>query len=194
MQFQNSNTNQEIPRRGWLMQFLGVSCALISAAIPVGGSLAFFLAPITKGKKEAQSDDFLKITTLDTLADDGKVQQFPVIKDMIDAWNKFPNSPVGSVFLRKLGADKIQAFNAKCPHLGCFIQFESMQKGFACHCHAASFKLTGEKVVATEKGDKVENVSPRGMDELEVEIRNTNEVWVKFQNFRSGITEKIPSA
>ena len=34
--------------------------------------------------------------------------------------------------------------------------------------------------------------SPRGLDELEVEIRSDNEIWVKFQNFRAGEKEKIP--
>jgi hypothetical protein len=29
------------------------------------------------------------------------------------------------------------------------------------------------------------------MDELEVEIRNETEIWVKFQNFRAGEAEKI---
>ena len=35
--------------------------------------------------------------------------------------------------------------------------------------------------------------APRGLDELEVEIRNKSEVWVKFRNFRAGVPEKIPA-
>jgi hypothetical protein len=34
----------------------------------------------------------------------------------------------------------------------------------------------------------------RGMDALEVEIRNTKEVWVKFQDFQAGHAEKVPIA
>jgi menaquinol-cytochrome c reductase iron-sulfur subunit len=34
--------------------------------------------------------------------------------------------------------------------------------------------------------------SPRGLDDLVVEIRNGTEVWVKFQNFRAGTHDKIP--
>ena len=35
--------------------------------------------------------------------------------------------------------------------------------------------------------------SPRGLDDLPVEIRNGGEVWVTFQNFRAGVHEKIPA-
>ena len=35
--------------------------------------------------------------------------------------------------------------------------------------------------------------SPRGLDELGVEIRNEREVWVRFQNFRPGAHERIPA-
>jgi menaquinol-cytochrome c reductase iron-sulfur subunit len=30
------------------------------------------------------------------------------------------------------------------------------------------------------------------MDELEAEVRGNGEIWVKFQNFRKGVPEKIP--
>jgi hypothetical protein len=32
----------------------------------------------------------------------------------------------------------------------------------------------------------------RGLDALDVEVRNEKEVWVKFQNFEAGKAEKIP--
>ena len=31
----------------------------------------------------------------------------------------------------------------------------------------------------------------RGLDSLEVEVRNRREVWVKFQNFEAGQAKKI---
>jgi len=30
------------------------------------------------------------------------------------------------------------------------------------------------------------------LDELAVEIRNGNEIWVRFQNFRTGVHSSIP--
>jgi hypothetical protein len=32
------------------------------------------------------------------------------------------------------------------------------------------------------------------MDELESEVRNDSEVWIRFQNFIAGHKEKIPAA
>ena len=48
-----------------------------------------------------------------------------------------------------------------------------------CPCHAASFDLA-------RQADRQTSPSPRDMDTLEVEIRNKNEVWVKFQTFGVG--------
>ena len=35
-----------------------------------------------------------------------------------------------------------------------------------------------------------QNASPRDMDRLEVEIREEEEVWVRFERFKSGISQK----
>ena len=51
----------------------------------------------------------------------------------------------------------------------------------------AAFDLDGRRT--NEK-----SMSPRDMDTLEVEIRNQNEVWVKFQHFQKGIPAKIAQA
>jgi len=43
----------------------------------------------------------------------------------------------------------------------------------------------------------VSRVSPRNMDLLECEVREVggaSEIWVKFQNFQTGIKEKICKA
>ena len=50
-------------------------------------------------------------------------------------------------------------------------------------CHNSNFKLNG---------DILSGVSPRAMDPLEIEVRNTSEVWVKFQNFQPGHDHPVP--
>ena len=54
---------------------------------------------------------------------------------------------------------------------------------FYCPCHNSNFKLNG---------DILSGVSPRAMDPLEIEVRNTSEVWVKFQNFQPGHDHPVP--
>jgi menaquinol-cytochrome c reductase iron-sulfur subunit len=109
----------------------------------------------------------------------------PVVADCSDAWNRYPAEPVGAVFLRRNGAD-VLAFQVICPHAGCSIGLEGSGSGgkFFCPCHAASFDLSGKRMDATSP-------SPRDMDTLDVEIRNKNEVWVKFQTFGVGTAAKV---
>jgi Rieske Fe-S protein len=65
------------------------------------------------------------------------------------------------------------------------VDYDLSRKGYHCPCHNSSFGVDGK--IADPKSP-----SPRGLDELEVEIRGESEIWVKFQNFRAGGREKIP--
>ena len=57
------------------------------------------------------------------------------------------------------------------------------ESGFACPCHRSSFDLDGAV-------DDPSSPSPRDMDALDVEVRNGDEVWVRFQNFLPGREDK----
>jgi Rieske Fe-S protein len=93
---------------------------------------------------------------------------------------------VGAVFLRRTpGESPVQAFNVICPHAGCLVDYTPGEDSFLCPCHNSRFALDG----------RVENQaspSPRGLDALETVVRNGDEVWVRFRNFRVGIKEKVP--
>jgi Rieske Fe-S protein len=73
-----------------------------------------------------------------------------------------------------------------CPHAGCFVDYLDARKSYLCPCHNSTFALDG-------KVNDPKSPSPRGLDELEVEVRDNSEVWVKFQNYRAGISQKIPA-
>jgi Rieske Fe-S protein len=111
-----------------------------------------------------------------------------VIADQVDAWNKFPNVAVGAVYLRKVGANKVEALNVTCPHAGCPVEYKAAGGNFLCPCHDSRFNLDGTLVAGAR------SPSPRRMDALDVEIRGQTEVWVKFQNFEAGNSERIPVA
>jgi menaquinol-cytochrome c reductase iron-sulfur subunit len=118
--------------------------------------------------------------------EDGVPRKFPVLASRVDAWNKSPETAIGAVYLRRAQGEKLRAFNVVCPHAGCFVDFLASKDSFLCPCHNSTFALDG-------KINDPRSPSPRGMDELEVEVRNDSEVWVKFQNFRAGVVEKIPA-
>jgi menaquinol-cytochrome c reductase iron-sulfur subunit len=123
---------------------------------------------------------------LESIPADGIPHKYPVLASRVDAWNRSPNSAIGAVYLRRTAEKKVEALNVVCPHAGCFVDFKPGTKSFFCPCHNSSFQLDGQ--IADPKSP-----SPRGMDALEVEVREGGEVWVKFQNFKSGHRERIPA-
>ena len=126
-----------------------------------------------------------RLANLETL--DEVPKKFSIVADRTDAWNRFPNEPVGAVYLRKTAEDQVQAIHVVCPHAGCSVQYQAGGDKFFCPCHSASFDLSGARLDETSP-------SPRNLDTLEVEIREQSEVWVKFVNFRTGTPEKIEEA
>ena len=192
-------------RRGFLAKTAALLAGGVALVTPAAVGIVSFLNPL---RQKSQAGGFVKLATLDTLPEDGTPRKFPVIADRTDAWNLFPSEPIGAVYLRRTGKDYIEAFQVICPHAGCSIGikkvsgtvFENGLKKIAgknekmvpdtfifyCPCHGASFDLTGKRLDATSS-------SPRDMDSLEVEIRDNNEVWVKFQKFSSGTASKVVS-
>jgi Rieske Fe-S protein len=162
-----------------MMAIIAASAALIT---PAAVGIVAFLNPL---RQKSRAGAFIRVTNFEALPEDGTPQKFPVIADRTDAWNFFPNVPVGAVYLRRAGKDRVEALQVVCPHAGCSIMVETAGevKKYFCPCHAASFDLAGKRLDA-------DSPSPRDMDSLETEIRN-NEVWVKFQNYRTGPANKI---
>ena len=169
-------------RRGFCGQAAAILCGAVGLLVPAATGVAAFLNPL---RQKGQGGQFLRLAALDVLPADGTPRKVPVIADRTDAWNRFPAEPIGAVFLRRVGR-KVEALQVLCPHANCSINFEGSPQGgkFFCPCHAASFNLSGQRTDATSP-------SPRNMDTLDVEIRNSNEVWVKFENFRMGIAAKV---
>jgi nitrite reductase/ring-hydroxylating ferredoxin subunit len=166
-------------RRGFIKFFCAFIGTLISV-VPFGAGIWAYLDPLAK-REGGAGDGFIKVTTLDAIPTDGSPAKFAVVADKVDAWNRFTNVSIGAVYLRLVdGVPK--ALHTICPHLGCFVDYRQGKNDFFCPCHDSNFALDG----TLKKG-----VSPRGMDSLEVELRNGSEVWVKFQRFKANASEKI---
>ncbi len=166
-------------------RFLGATALILGGtvlAIPTGVGLRVFLNPLRAGSPAA---GWTRITSLSALPEDGAPRRFAVIAERVNAWNRLPAVPVGAVYLRRIGPAAVQAFNVLCPHAGCVVEYAPARGGFLCPCHNSTFAPDG-------RVNDPASPSPRGLDELEVEIRNDTEVWVRFQNFRAGVREKVP--
>lgn len=172
-------------RREFLKKALAVVAGGVAVGVPTAIAVRAFVTPL--GGSGAGEAAFLPITTIDAVKDDGRPHSFPVITDKTDAWNKYRNVRVGAVYLIRRGT-AVTAFNAVCPHAGCFVDEAPAGRphAFECPCHRSWFNADGSLVPG--------GVSPRGLDQLEVDkdALGRGEVRVKFQNFAAGSEEKIP--
>ena len=100
-----------------------------------------------------------------------------------NAWNSFPNQPLGTVYLVKDDKGAIQAFQSICPHQGCQIEFQSQAKIFYCPCHGAAFGCDGKR----STGD--DGPMCRDLDALPVKIES-EAVLVDYKRFQCGVMEK----
>jgi menaquinol-cytochrome c reductase iron-sulfur subunit len=148
---------------------------------PLFSGLMVILDPL---RRKSEQNALIPVTSLRSLPEDGLPRKFVVKATHSDAWNRNPDVPIGAVYLRRTGPKSVQALNVVCPHAGCFVDFVPGRKGYLCPCHNSTFTLEG-------KISDPKSPSPRGLDELQVEIRD-EEVFVHFQNYLAGHEQKIP--
>jgi menaquinol-cytochrome c reductase iron-sulfur subunit len=194
------NGDNDSGRRSFLERATAIAVGVVISVTPLVVGLFAFLDPL-KPKKRATAlgsagegdpaaeestgpGRWLKVGSLADVPTDGTPQAFPVIADTWDAWNYYPPHPIGSVYIRiPAEGEKPIAWTATCPHLGCFVEFSKAKECFSCPCHNSKFGLDGQRI---------EGPPPRGMDELELEIRQGDEVWVRYEKFRAGEAHKVP--
>jgi menaquinol-cytochrome c reductase iron-sulfur subunit len=176
------NHTSSVGRRDFFKQATTVVLGVVAILAPIGAAISVMLDPL---RRKAGSTSFVRITSLNSVPADGVPRKFAVIAERTDAWNKFPNTPIGAVYLRRADDKTLEAFNVVCPHAGGFIDYNAQQKCFHCPLHNSAFTLDG--TILDPKSP-----SPRPMDTLKAEVRD-GEIWVAFQNFRAGTREKIPA-
>jgi len=179
----NSTEPPSPERRDFLKKACTVGLGAATVLVPAAAGLTVLLDPL---RRKTEAGEKMLITTVEALPKDGTPQKFAILANRVDAWNRLPNAPVGAIYLRKTGEKAVEALNVVCPHAGCFVDFRGDKKDYYCPCHNSSFGMDGK--IADPKSP-----SPRGLDSLEVEVRGS-EVWVLFQNFQTGKSEKVPVA
>jgi menaquinol-cytochrome c reductase iron-sulfur subunit len=175
----------ETPRRNVLVAVAAVVVGGLVSIVPFAAGLIMFLDPLLKRKTNGDAGGgkaarpLHRVAALEALPADGTPVQVPVIADLTDAWNREANQPVGAVYLRREG-DKVECFNAICPHAGCFVAYAVDRDVFQCPCHTSSFQLDGQRILPSP--------SPRDMDALKVDAEKLKEgeVWIEFVNYYPG--------
>jgi nitrite reductase/ring-hydroxylating ferredoxin subunit len=162
------------------------------AVFPFAAGWSVVMGPL-RGKEEdteqdGADDGFVRICSLDALPADGIPRAFPVASDVVNAWTRSVGQRVGEVFLTRGDADgkqRILAFTATCPHLGCAVEFDDAEGRYECPCHESAFAKDGAKMFGP---------SLRGLDKLDVKLKGeagAQEIWVRFERFRAGVAERV---
>jgi menaquinol-cytochrome c reductase iron-sulfur subunit len=166
-------------RRSLVMATALGACALAAAA--AGPSIALAFAPLQSSSSKGSR--WVRTVKLDQLKE-GEARRVAIIDDRKDAWTIERNVELGSVWLVRRG-EKVVAFSAVCPHLGCSVNVVaagSGSGGFACPCHTSAFDPSGKRTSGP---------SPRDLDALETKIEPDGIVSVDFRRFRIGVEEKV---
>ena len=183
----------EEPRRSFLAKSLAILIGGLLSLFPFATGVVVFLDPLRKRRKRGSNGDvpeglegYIRVSTLDALLV-GSPRREEVIDDLSDAWNLYPQEAIGAVYLLRTDESTVQAFNVSCPHVTCPVDFDANRKVYQCPCHDSSFNVDGS--IANERSP-----AARGLDSLEVKQVPSDagvQIWVKYQDFRAGIKEKI---
>jgi menaquinol-cytochrome c reductase iron-sulfur subunit len=193
---EHSHDMREPERRSFLVR---------AGAIVVGGIVTLFpfaagWAVVTDPLRRKPGDDdnargadelagYSRVCPLESIPADGTPHVFVVAADVVDAWTRTPDQRIGEVYLARTdsgGKANVTAFTAKCPHLGCAVEFDAAAGQFECPCHVSGFAKDGKKLFGP---------SLRGLDKLDVKLvgaEGAQQILVRFQTFRGGIAERIP--
>jgi len=182
----NDQSNEDTKRRAFIAKTtLGASAACV--VFPLASGIPSILDPIHDPDNDQPSEEpWSKVALLSNVPEDGIPAKFSVtLEKVTDAWTTLRDVPVGAVYLVRKG-NLIKAFNLKCPHLGCAIDYRGNKGDFFCPCHNSAFDLDGSI-------SNPDSPSPRGMDELETKTEE-GFVWIRFKQFRPNLKERIPVA
>lgn len=168
------------PRRRFLTEAAAGAVGACCAAVPLASGLVAWLDPLSRN---SGAGDWIPVGGLSSVPADGTPVRVAVISGRSDAWTRDNAVPVGVVYLRRTAPSQVVALHSVCPHAGCFIDYQTDRKAFFCPCHDSTFAVDGSI-------NDPRSPSPRPMDTLAVEVRGES-VWLRFQNFRSGIPAKV---
>lgn len=167
-------------RRRFFLSLSSCVAMAVTAVLALPG-IAFLLEPLRRHGTAKKSRLVAKLKDV-PLHEPRKI----VLRDQhVDAWTRFPEGPIGAVWVIRPSENEVTAFSATCPHLGCSVGYRGEEERFVCPCHDAVFGVDGEIVSGPQR---------RGMDRIQASIETIDgEKWVSviYERFEQGNAEKI---
>jgi menaquinol-cytochrome c reductase iron-sulfur subunit len=153
------------------------------AACAIGGGVGVaVLAPAVRlvldpaGKQTVKTPtDPLQIGDVEQFKIGAAPSRVDIVAPIVqDAWTGARDVVLGSAWIRRVSADKIEALSAVCPHLGCVVGWDPAQNNFLCPCHDSRFAANG---------DRMTGPSERALDPLPVSVKDgkLSITWVRYR-------------
>lgn len=168
-------------QRRTFFHWLSIALAAAYVAFLAIPGVGLLIEPLQKHARKGRRRRLIRLNDLDL----NEPRKIVITDRRTDAWTRYPEGPIGSVWMIRRDGDKVDVFTVTCPHLGCPVEHLSAEKKFYCPCHEASYG---------EDGSMIEGPQQRGMDQLEVTMEDVKgEKWVSvvFERFELGTQEKI---
>src|SRR6266478_3679943 len=90
------NDTNDVPtqpaRRGFLKKISATLLGALATLVPIGAGLSVLFDPL---RRKSNAGDYLLVTALGALPEDGMPRKFSVVASHADAWNRIPQVPVG---------------------------------------------------------------------------------------------------
>jgi menaquinol-cytochrome c reductase iron-sulfur subunit len=166
-------------RRGFFLSLSSLVAGAIAAILGIPG-IAFLTHPLRRHGEAKKRRPVIPLKDLPL----NEPRRFVLRDRHVDAWTRYPEGPIGAVWLIRRSENEVVAFSAICPHLGCSVDYHNNTEQFVCPCHEAVFGVEGTIVSGPQR---------RGMDKLEASIEaiDGNEwVSVVYERFEHGTEEK----
>jgi menaquinol-cytochrome c reductase iron-sulfur subunit len=160
-------------RRGTLRLLVGAGGLAWAGILAVPA--ARFLVP--SDGRDGGRERWIRVARLADLPP-GEPRRLAVFGELRDAFSATAAERLGSVWVVREG-ERVRAFSATCPHLGCTVEIRP--DGFACPCHASRFGADGQVL---------EGPSPRALDPLAARVAE-GFVEVDFRRFRPGGAKRV---
>lgn len=165
-----------VRRRHFLKWISGLAATAVAAIVGTPAALAFVSPATTKLTTKQWTKVADDVSTLDV----GVPIKVDFVEPISDAWVE--TRALRTVWLYTDDGEKFTAFSGVCTHLGCGFGFDTEKTRYHCPCHHGLFDV--------KTGAVLGGPPPRPLDSLPVKVEN-GEVYVIYQSFRTGISEKV---
>ncbi len=163
----------EVTRRKFLATATGVRTTIVvlAAGIPIIGEI---IGGIYREKKTP----WVKVTDIASLPI-GQPVNPTFSMQVIQAY--ILETELQKLWVVRHSDTEVTVFSPICPHLGCHYHWNPQTQHFECPCHGSVYTIDG-KVIG--------GPAPRPLDTLPEKVEGGT-LWVKWEEFRVGIPEKI---